>query len=118
VEMSGAKYTLVKTTAEAGFKMKPAQLKAALTPRAKLLMLNSPCNPTGAVYSRQELEAIADVVLDSNLAVLSDEIYEQLVYGDAKATCFAAMRKELFDRTITISGASKTYAMTGWRIGW
>jgi aspartate aminotransferase len=118
VQMTGAKYVLVNTTAESGFKMTPAQLKAALTPRSKLLMLNSPSNPTGAVYSRQELEALADVVLDSNLAVLSDEIYEQLVYGDAKATCFAAMRKELFDRTVTISGSSKTYAMTGWRMGW
>jgi aspartate aminotransferase len=118
VQMTGAKYVLVHTTAESGFKMTPAQLRAALTPRSKLLMLNSPCNPTGAVYTRPELEALADVVLDAGLAVLSDEIYEQLVYGEAKATCFAAMRKELADRTITISGASKTYAMTGWRMGW
>src|SRR5204862_7080666 len=103
----GASYVLVHTRLEDGFKMSPAQLRAALTPRSKLLMLNSPSNPTGAVYSRSELEAIADVVLDSALAVLSDEIYEKLVFGDAKATCFAAMRKELFDRTITISGASK-----------
>src|SRR5262249_50195078 len=81
VEMTGAKYVLVRTTAETGFRMTPAQFRAALSPRSKLVMLNSPCNPTGAVYSRQELEALADVVLDSNIAVLSDEIYEQLVYG-------------------------------------
>lgn len=118
VQMTGATYKLVHTTAESGFKMTPAQLKTAISPRSKLLMLNSPSNPTGAVYSRKELESLADVVLDSNLAVLSDEIYEQLVYGDAQATCFAAMRKELYDRTITISGASKSYAMTGWRMGW
>ena len=118
VQMTGATYALVSTTAETGFKMTPEQFKKALTPRSKLVMLNSPCNPSGAVYSRAELEALADVALDANLAVLSDEIYEQLVYGDATATCFAAMRKELFDRTITISGASKTYAMTGWRMGW
>jgi aspartate aminotransferase len=118
VEMTGAKYVLVPTTHESGFKMTPQQLRAALTPRSKLLMLNSPSNPTGTVYTRRELEALADVVLDSPLAVLSDEIYERLVYGDARATCFAAMRPELAERTITVSGASKTYAMTGWRVGW
>jgi aspartate aminotransferase len=98
--------------------MSPAQLQAAITPRSKMLMLNSPSNPTGSVYTRAELEAIADVVLKNNLAVLSDEIYEKLVYGDAKATCFATLRPGLAERTITISGVSKTYAMTGWRIGW
>jgi aspartate aminotransferase len=118
VQMTGAKYVLVHTTPKTGFKMTPVQLRGALTPRTKLVMLNSPCNPTGAVYSRQELTALADVILDANIAVLSDEIYEQLVYGDAQATCFAGLRKELFDRTITISGASKSYAMTGWRMGW
>ncbi|HEY7310155.1 MAG TPA: aminotransferase class I/II-fold pyridoxal phosphate-dependent enzyme, partial [Gemmataceae bacterium] len=84
----------------------------------RLLMLNSPSNPTGSVYTRRELEALADVVLEKNLAVLSDEIYERLVFGDAKATCFATLRPGLAERTITISGASKSYAMTGWRIGW
>ncbi len=118
VRMTGADYVLVPTTHENGFKMTPEQLKAALTPRSKLLMLNSPSNPTGTVYTRRELEALADVVLGSNLAVLSDEIYERLVFGDAKATCFAALRPELAERTLTISGASKTYAMTGWRMGW
>ena len=118
VEMTGAKYVLVPTTHESGFKMTPQQLRAALTPRSKVLMLNSPSNPTGTVYTRQELQALADVVLDSPLAVLSDEIYERLVYGDARATCFAALRPELAERTLTVSGASKTYAMTGWRVGW
>ncbi len=118
VQMTGAKYVLVETTMEAGFKMTPAQLKAALTPRTRLLMLNSPSNPTGAVYSRKELEALADVVLEADLAVLSDEIYEHLLYGNAKATCFASLRPELAERTITVTGASKSYAMTGWRMGW
>ncbi len=117
VQMTGATYVLVNT-ADSGFKMTPAQLRRALTPRSRLLMLNSPSNPTGTVYTRQELEALADVVLESNLAVLSDEIYEQLVYGDARATCFATLRPGLAERTITVSGVSKTYAMTGWRIGW
>jgi aspartate aminotransferase len=118
VEMTGAKYVLVNTTAETKFKMSPAQLRKAITPRSRLLMLNSPCNPTGTVYTRAELEALADVVLDSPLAVLSDEIYEQLTYGDVKPTCFAAMKPALAEWTITISGASKSYAMTGWRMGW
>src|SRR5262249_38554714 len=118
VQMTGASYVLVPTTMETGFKMTPEQLRAAVTPRSRLLMLNSPSNPTGSVYTRRELEALADVVLEKNLSVLSDEIYERLVFGDAQATCFATLRPGLAERTITISGASKTYAMTGWRIGW
>ena len=118
VQMTGASYVLVKTTEESGFKMTPAQLKAAITPRSRLLMLNSPSNPTGCVYSRAELEALADVVMQSDIAVMSDEIYERLVYGSAKATCFATLRPGLAERTITISGVSKSFAMTGWRIGW
>ncbi len=118
VTMVGATYELVPTSVETKFKMTPQQLRAAITPRSKLLMLNSPCNPTGSVYTRAELEAIADVVLDSNLAVLSDEIYEKLVFGEAKATCFSTLRPGLAERTLTVSGVSKSYAMTGWRMGW
>jgi aspartate aminotransferase len=118
VSMTGASFRLVPTRLEDGFKMKPEQLRAAITPRSRLLMLNSPSNPTGAVYTRAELEALADVVLQTNVAVLSDEIYERLVFGDAQATCFATLRPGLAERTITVSGASKTYAMTGWRMGW
>jgi aspartate aminotransferase len=118
VGMTGAAPVLVHTTMESGFKLTPALLRAALSPRTRLLMLNSPCNPTGTVYTRAELEAIADVMLATEAAVLSDEIYEQLTYGDAKPTCFATLRPGLKDRTLTISGASKSYAMTGWRMGW
>jgi aspartate aminotransferase len=118
VQMTGASYVLVETRQENGFKMTPAQLRQALTPRTRLVMLNSPSNPTGTVYTRQELEALADVVLESDVAVLSDEIYERLVFGDARATCFATLRPALAERTITVSGVSKSYAMTGWRIGW
>jgi aspartate aminotransferase len=82
------------------------------------LMINSPSNPTGVIYNRSELEALADAVLQTDIGVLSDEIYEQLTYGDVQPTCFAALRPGLANRTITISGVSKTYAMTGWRIGW
>jgi aspartate aminotransferase len=98
--------------------MSPQQLKAALSSRTRVLMLNSPCNPTGTVYSRSEIEALLDVMLATEAAILSDEIYEQLTYGDAKPTCVATLRPALKDRTITISGASKSYAMTGWRMGW
>ncbi len=118
VSMTGATPVLVNSTPESGFKMSPAQLKAALTPRTRVLMLNSPCNPTGTVYSREELEAIVDVMQPTEAAILSDEIYEQLTYGTAKPTCVATLRPWLKDRTITVSGASKSYAMTGWRMGW
>jgi aspartate aminotransferase len=118
VQMTGASFVLVPTTAASGFKMTPQQLQKAISPRSRLVMLNSPSNPTGTVYSRQELEALADVVLGSNLAAISDEIYEKLVFGDAKATCFATLRPGLAERTITVSGVSKSYAMTGWRMGW
>jgi aspartate aminotransferase len=118
VEMLGARPVLVHTSAEDGFKMTPSQLRAALTSRSRLVMLNSPCNPTGTVYTRAEFDRLAEVILDSPLAVLSDEIYEQLTYGTAAPTCFATLRPELAERTIVISGASKSYAMTGWRMGW
>ena len=118
VAMTGAKAVLVPTTLESGFKMTPEQLKSAITPRTRIVMLNSPCNPTGTVYTRAELEALVDVVLTTDVAIMSDEIYEQLTYGTAKPTCVATLRPELKARTITISGASKSYAMTGWRLGW
>jgi aspartate aminotransferase len=118
VQMCGASFVLVQTTAANRFKMTPEQLRKTITPRSRLLMLNSPSNPTGTVYTRQELEALADVVLDSKLAVLSDEIYEKLVFGEARSTSFATLRPGLAERTLTISGVSKSYAMTGWRMGW
>jgi aspartate aminotransferase len=118
VAMTGARPVLVPTSHESGFKLNPSQLRAALTPRSRLLIINSPNNPTGTVYARRELEDLADVALESRLTVLSDEIYERLVYGDARTTCFAALRPELAEQTLTISGVSKSYAMTGWRMGW
>ncbi|VTT96334.1 aspartate aminotransferase : Aspartate aminotransferase OS=uncultured planctomycete GN=HGMM_F48A06C08 PE=3 SV=1: Aminotran_1_2 [Gemmataceae bacterium] len=119
VSMTGANPVLIETTPESGFKLTPAQLKAGLTPKTRILMLNSPCNPTGTIYTRAELETLVDTLIDnSDAAILSDEIYEQLTYGDAKPTCVATLRPGLKDRTITISGASKSYAMTGWRMGW
>jgi aspartate aminotransferase len=119
VKLAGATPVIIPTTEASGFKLSPGQLRQAITSRTKLLMINSPSNPTGVVYDRSELEALADVILEAErVGVLSDEIYEQLTYGDARPTCFATLRPALAERTITISGVSKTYAMTGWRIGW
>jgi len=118
VKLTGAAPIMIETTEAEGFKLSPERFLEHVTPRTKLLMINSPSNPTGVVYSRQELEALADAVLTTEVGVLSDEIYEQLCYDGATPTCFATLRPELVDRTITVSGVSKTYAMTGWRIGW
>ncbi len=116
--MTGAEPVVVPTTAQSGFKLSPAQLESAITPKSRLLLLNSPSNPTGSVYTRAELEALVDVILAHPIGLLSDEIYEQLTYGSAKPTCIAGLHPKLRERTITISGASKSYAMTGWRMGW
>ncbi len=118
VLLAGATPVVVQCGEDEGFKLTPERFLQFATPRTKLLMLNSPSNPTGVVYSREELEALADAVLTTDVGVLSDEIYEQLCYGDARPTCFATLRPGLPERTITVSGVSKTYAMTGWRIGW
>ena len=93
------------------------ELAGAITKRSKLLVLNSPNNPSGAMYSREELAAIGEVVLRHGLFVLSDEIYEQLVFGGARHVSIASLGPELRDRTIVVGGVSKTWAMTGWRIG-
>lgn len=118
VRLTGATPVELLTKEADLFKLSPGRLAEAITPESKLLMLNSPSNPTGSVYTRAELAALASVVLNSHIGVLSDEIYEQLTYEDALPACFAALAPGLAERTITISGVSKTYAMTGWRIGW
>ena len=118
VKLAGATPVIISTTERSGFKLSPEQFLAAVTPRTKLLMINSPSNPTGVVYDREELTALAKAVLQTDVGVLSDEIYEQLTYSGSYPTCFATLHPRLVERTITISGVSKTYAMTGWRIGW
>jgi aspartate aminotransferase len=117
VKLAGAVPKLVLADDRTGFKLTPAQLEAAITPRTRLLILNSPSNPTGAVYSREELVALVDVAVRHNLYILSDEMYEHLVYDGARPTCIATLSKEAEARTIVVAGFSKTYAMTGWRIG-
>jgi aspartate aminotransferase len=102
-----------------GFKITADQLRQALTPRTKVVVLNYPSNPTGATYTIPELEAIADVILEHPSAVVfSDEIYERLLYDGAQFKSFAALRPALLDRTVTFNAVSKTYSMTGWRIGY
>jgi aspartate aminotransferase len=118
VRLAGAEPVILTTSEDDSFKLRPAAFLDAVTPRTKLLMINSPSNPTGIVYTRGELEDLAQAVLETNVGVISDEIYEQLTYGDARPTCFATLFPGLPERTVTISGVSKTYAMTGWRIGW
>ena len=117
VKLAGAVPKLVLADDQAGFKLTPAQLEAAITPRTKLVILNSPSNPTGAVYTRAELEALVAVAMKHNLYILSDEMYEHLVYDGAQPTCVATLSAEAEARTIIVAGFSKTYAMTGWRIG-
>ncbi|MFN0195950.1 MAG: pyridoxal phosphate-dependent aminotransferase [Planctomycetaceae bacterium] len=118
VELAGATPVIVTTTEESGFVLSPEQLTAAITPRTKLLMLNSPSNPTGCVYTPEQLEALARIAVERDIWVLSDEIYEKLIYGIAKFRSFATFGQDVYDRTIIVSVVSKAYAMTGWRIGW
>jgi len=118
VELTGATPVLVPTNEASGWVMTAEQLRAAVTPRTRLLMLNSPSNPTGAVYPPATLEAIAKVAVERDLWVLSDEIYEKLIYAGAEFRSFASFGQAAKDRTIVVSGVSKAYAMTGWRIGW
>lgn len=118
VELAGATPVLVPTTEASGFVLSPEQFAEAITPRTRLLMLNNPCNPTGTAYTAAQLRALADVAVDKDVLVLSDEIYEKLVYTGSEFRCFASLGPEVAERTILVSGVSKAYAMTGWRIGW
>jgi aspartate aminotransferase len=118
VELAGATPVIINTTQASGFCMSARQFREAITPRTKLLMLNNPCNPTGAAYPVQTLEEIASVAVERDVMVLSDEIYEKLIYDGSEFRCFATFGKPVAERTILVSGVSKAYAMTGWRIGW
>jgi aspartate aminotransferase len=118
VELTGATAVLVPTTEASGFTLSPEQFAAAVTPRTRMMMLNNPCNPTGAAYPVAQLEGLAKVAVEKDVLVLSDEIYEKLIYGDTQFRCFASFGPEVAARTILVSGVSKAYAMTGWRIGW
>ena len=118
IKLSGAVPVIVPTREEDDFKLTPEALRAAITPKTRMLLLCSPSNPTGSCYTRSELEALADIAIENDLFVVSDEIYERLVYDGAPFASFPTLREGLADRTIVINGVSKTYAMTGWRVGW
>ena len=108
---------IVPTTLEAGYRVTADQLRQAITPKTKLLVFNSPSNPTGMVYTPDEVRAIADVVVEHNIWVVADEIYEKILYDGAEHLSIGAVNPEIYERTIVSSGFAKTYAMTGWRIG-
>jgi aspartate aminotransferase len=118
VELTGATPVLIETSLESGFCLQPEQFDAAITPRTRLLMLNNPCNPTGAAYPVKTLQGLADVAVRRKVPVLSDEIYEKLIYEGSEFRSFASFGPAVKDLTIIVNGVSKAYAMTGWRIGW
>jgi aspartate aminotransferase len=119
VLLAGGEPVFVKATLEAGFKITAAQLEVAITPKTKWFLFNSPSNPTGAGYSWNELNALTDVLLrHPHVWVLTDDMYEHLSYGDFKFCTPAQVEPQLYDRTLTMNGVSKAYAMTGWRIGY
>src|SRR5579872_258527 len=119
VRLAGGEPVFVPSSAETGFKVDPAALEAAITPKTKWVMLNSPSNPSGAAYTRAELRAIADVLMrHPHVWVFTDDMYEHLIFGDFEYTTIAQVEPGLYDRTLTMNGVSKAYAMTGWRIGY
>ncbi len=118
VRIAGGVPKFIETTEDTKFKFSAADFEAAITPKTKAIVLNSPSNPTGMVYSEEELKGIADVAVKHNIFVVSDEIYEKLVYGSARHVSIASFGEDIKKLTIIINGVSKSYAMTGWRIGY
>ncbi len=119
VLLAGGAPKAVPTTAATGFKLQPADLEAAITPKTKWVFLNSPSNPSGAAYTKEELRGLADVLLrHPHVWILTDDMYEHLVFGDFEFFTIAQVEPQLYDRTLTMNGVSKAYAMTGWRIGY
>ena len=118
VKLVGADPVIVQTKASNAYKMTAEEFENAMTPRTKMVIINSPGNPTGSVYTREELEALVEVALTEDIFILSDEIYEKLIYDDASHVSVASLSKEAYDLTITVNGFSKAYAMTGWRLGY
>ena len=118
VKLAGAEPVIVQTNERNGWKMTAEEFENAMTPRTKMVIMNSPGNPTGSVYTREELEAIVEVAAEEDIYIFSDEIYEKLVYDDAKHVSIASLSKQAYDLTITVNGFSKSYAMTGWRLGY
>jgi aspartate aminotransferase len=118
VTLVGGVPVIVRTDASTGYKITPAQLRQAITPKTKLFVLNSPSNPTGMVYTPDEIQALAKVVVDADIFVVSDEIYEKIIYDGVQQISIGSLGKEIFDRTLISNGFAKAYSMTGWRIGY
>ncbi|PMB43065.1 aspartate aminotransferase [Fischerella thermalis CCMEE 5330] len=118
VTLAGGVSVIVPTDATTGYKITPEQLRKSLTPKTKLFILNSPSNPTGMVYTPEEIKALAEVVVEADIFVVSDEIYEKILYDGATHLCIASLGEEIFARTIVSNGFAKGYSMTGWRIGY
>lgn len=118
VKMADGVPVIVYGAKENGYKVTAAQIEAACTDKTKAVIINSPSNPTGAIYTREELQAIADVVVKKDIYAVADEMYEQLIYGEEEHVSIASLGEEIYKRTITCSGFSKSYAMTGWRLGY
>lgn len=118
VKLAGGVPVYLNGSPDNQYKMTPELIEQHITPRSKILIINSPNNPSGTIYSREELSAIADVCKAHDLIIISDEIYEKLIYGGIKHESIAAVSQDAFDRTIVVNGVSKAYAMTGWRIGY
>ncbi len=118
VYLAGGVPVIVEGDIGRGFKVSASAIENAVTPRTRAIIFNSPCNPTGSVYSRQEIGEIADVAARHGIVVIADEIYEKLIYGDAEHVSIASLGTEMKDLAIVVNGVSKTYAMTGWRIGY
>jgi aspartate aminotransferase len=118
VALAGGTPVIVETTEKNEFKITPVDLNKAITPRTKALIINSPSNPTGSAYSKKELEKIAEIAISKNFFVISDEIYEKIVYDGFQFTSIASLSDEMKKKTIIVHGVAKTYAMTGWRIGY
>jgi aspartate aminotransferase len=117
VKLAGATPVIVKTTEANEFKITPDQLLSAITPKTKLFILNSPSNPTGTVYTKEEIKALADICLDKGVFIMSDEIYEKLVYDGTEHVSAASFSSDHYSNTIIVHGFSKAYSMTGWRLG-
>ncbi len=118
VKLAGAKPVILQTSDKTEFKVTPDQLRAAITPRTRLFVLNSPSNPTGSLYSRAELKALGDICVEKNVLIMSDEIYEKLVYDGAEHASVASFSPAHFEHTIIVHGFAKAYSMTGWRLGY
>ena len=118
VELCGGVPVLVETKAENGWKITPEEFENAMTPRTKMIILTTPHNPTGTVYTEDELRALGQIAVEEDILIIADEIYEHLVYGDTKHVSMASLSEEIYNLTITINGFSKGYAMTGWRLGY